>query len=288
MKGILLAGGTGSRLFPMTKVVNKQLLPIYDKPLIYYPLSVLMLIGIQEVMIVTNSEDVPLFRRLLGDGSELGMKFSYGVQEKPNGLAAAMMEGEAFAGDDKICVILGDNLFYGLALTSILEDAKAFSEGAVVFGYPVKDARSFGVVEFDANGKVLSIEEKPERPRSNFAVPGLYFYDSKAMEMIKNLSPSSRGELEITALNRAYLNKNQLYTVQMGRGLAWLDTGTPQGLKQAAEFVETIQSRQGFYIACLEEIAWRRGFIDEEQLKRLGERLSMTEYGRYILSLLEG
>lgn len=287
MKGILLAGGTGSRLFPMTKAVSKQLLPIYDKPLIYYPLSVLMLAGIREILLITTPEDVDSFKRLLGNGSQFGLDLSYEVQIKPNGLADAFLLGEDFVGDDSVCVILGDNLFYGQDLTKILLEAKAHTQGATIFGYPVKDARDFGVIEFDENAAVISIEEKPEKPKSEFAVPGLYFYDSQAMKMAKELTPSKRGELEITELNKEYLKKGQLRAIQMGRGMAWLDTGTPHGLIMAAEFVEAIQSRQGFYIACLEEIAWRRGFISAEQLKDLGKELSVTEYGKYILSLVE-
>lgn len=287
MKGIILAGGKGTRLYPMTLAVSKQLLPIYDKPLIYYPLSVLMLAGIRDILIISTPGDTPAYEKLLGDGSRLGIRFTYKVQQTPRGLADAFILGEEFIGNDSVCLILGDNVFYGQDLTRVLNSAKELSKGATIFGYPVKDARSFGVVEFDENHKVISIEEKPQKPKSNYAVPGLYFYDNEVIEIAKNVKPSDRGEIEITAVNNAYLENGELNVILLGRGMAWLDTGTPDGMLKAAEYVEAVQSRQGFYIACLEEIAWRRSFINKKQLKSIGESLKMTDYGQYILSLLE-
>ncbi len=287
MKGIILAGGRGTRLYPMTKVVSKQLLPIYDKPLIYYPLSMLLLASIREILIISTPEDLPHYESLLGDGSTIGVEFTYKVQGKPRGLADAFIIGEEFIGDDSVCLILGDNVFYGQDMTKVLNHAKARTAGATIFGYPVKNPKEFGVVEFDEDRKVIGIEEKPENPKSNYAVPGLYFYDNRVIEIAKNVKPSARGEIEITAINNAYLEMGELHVELMGRGMAWLDTGTPKGMLKAASFVETVQSRQGFYLSCIEEIAWRRRFIDDEQLRRIGESLKMTEYGQYLLSLVE-
>ena len=285
MKGIILAGGKGTRLYPMTKAVSKQLLSIYDKPLIYYPLSMLILASIKEVLIISTPEDTPLYEKLLGDGSRIGMSFSYKVQETPRGLADAFILGEEFIGEDSVCLVLGDNVFYGANMTRTLRSAIDNNVGATIFGYPVKDPRSFGVVEFDKSRKVIGIEEKPQNPKSNYAVPGLYFYDNRVIEIAKNVKPSARGEIEITSVNNAYLAMGQLKIELFQRGVAWLDTGTPSGMLKAAEFVEAIQDTQGNYVSCIEEIAWRRGFISTSQLAALGEELRMTDYGQYLLAL---
>ncbi len=288
MKGIILAGGKGTRLYPMTKAVSKQLLPIYDKPLIYYPLSVLLLAGIKDILIISTPEATPSYRELLDDGSEIGIHISYAIQEKPRGLADAFIIGEEFIGNDNVCLILGDNIFYGQALTETLISAKERKCGATVFGYPVNNPKDFGVVEFDKNNKVISIEEKPANPKSNYAIPGLYFYDNKVAKIAKNVKPSKRGEIEITSINNAYLEMGELHVEILGRGMVWIDTGTPKGMYKAAGFVQTIQDMQGFYVSCIEEIAWRRGFINTEQLRKLGENLGMTEYGKYLISLADG
>ena len=285
MKGIILAGGRGTRMYPMTKTVSKQLLPIYDKPMIYYPLSVLLLAQIREVLVITTSEDLDHYRYLLGNGSALGVSISYKIQEAPRGLAEAFLIGEDFIGTDSVCLILGDNIFYGQDFSGLLRYAQSILDGAVVFGYPVKDPSAFAVLELDEDQRVCSIEEKPAKPKSSFAVPGLYFYDNDVIEIAKAVRPSARGELEITSVNQAYLDRKKLQVVLMGRGMAWLDTGTPSAMLKAAEFVETVQERQGYYISCIEEIAWRRGFISKEQMRAIGEELSQTEYGQYLLSL---
>lgn len=287
MKGIILAGGKGTRLYPMTKTVSKQLLPVYDKPLIYYPLSILMLANIREILVISTPEDTPRYRELLGDGSRIGIQLEYAVQEEPKGLAQAFLIGEDFIGDDSVCLILGDNVFYGMNFPNMLLRVREQNQGATVFGYPVMNPTDFGVVEFDENGKVISIEEKPQKPKSNYAVPGLYFYDNKVIEYAKSIEPSARGELEISSVNSLYLEKGELNVMLLGRGMAWLDTGTPTGLLKAAEYVETIQSMQGMYVSCIEEIAWRRGFITTEQLRALGEELNMTDYGQYLIALAD-
>jgi len=286
MKGIILAGGSATRLYPLSKSISKQIMPVYDKPMIYYPLSTLMLAGIREVLIISTPRDLPMFRELLGTGEEIGMKFDYIVQHTPNGLAQAFVLGADFIGDDAACLILGDNVFYGQGFSKMLEDAQSVKDGACIFGYYVKDPRAYGVVDFDATGKVLSIEEKPEKPKSHYAVPGLYFYDNTVVARAKALKPSARGEYEITDLNREYLNEGKLRVEIFGRGFAWLDTGNCDSLLDASNFVATIQNRQGFYVSCIEEIAWRKGWIDNRQLERLGRSLEKTEYGKYILSLM--
>ena len=287
MKGIILAGGSGTRLYPMTKSISKQILPIYDKPMIYYPLSVLMLAGIREVLIISTPRDLRCFEELLQDGKELGMSITYKVQEKPNGLAEAFIIGEEFIGKDSVALVLGDNIFFGQAFSPILKEAAKLKKGAEIFGYLVKDPRAYGVVEFDKDRNVISIEEKPENPKSKYAVPGLYFYDNSVIEKAKSIKPSKRGELEITDLNRLYLEEKSLKVNLLGRGFAWLDTGTHKNLLQASNFIETIQERQGNYVACIEEIAYRNGWITKEELLKLAEPLLKTDYGKYLVEVAQ-
>ena len=287
MKGIILAGGSATRLYPLSKAISKQIMPVYDKPMIYYPLSTLMLAGIREVLIISTPRDLPMFRQLLGDGKDLGMSFSYKVQETPNGLAQAFVLGAEFLNGEAGCLILGDNLFHGQNFSAMLKRAAGKSVGATIFGYYVKDPTAYGVAEFDENGKVISLEEKPKNPKSNYAVPGLYFYDKTVTEKAAKIKPSARGEYEITDLNKVYLEEGTLSVELFGRGFAWLDTGNSDSLLEAGNFVATIQKRQGYYVACIEEIAWRNKWIDDQQLRTLGEQLSKTQYGQYILSLLD-
>lgn len=287
MKGIILAGGSGTRLYPVTEAISKQMIPIYDKPMIYYPLSILMLAGIREILIISTSRDIPVFKELLEDGSELGLSISYKIQESPKGLAEAFIIGEEFIGKDSVSLILGDNLFYGHGFTGMLEKAVNNKLGATIFGYYVKNPKDFGVVEFNENGEVISLEEKPENPKSNYAIPGIYFYDNSVIEKAKSVTPSERGELEITSINDMYLKERKLNVISLGRGMAWLDTGTFDGLLEASNFVKTIQTRQGIMIACLEEIAYNKGWIDNSQLLKLSKTLEKTSYGEYLLSLLK-
>ncbi|MCR4999343.1 MAG: glucose-1-phosphate thymidylyltransferase RfbA [Lachnospiraceae bacterium] len=291
MKGIILAGGSGTRLYPLTKAISKQIMPVYDKPMIYYPLSTLMLSGIREVLIISTPRDLPVFEELLGDGSQLGMNIQYAVQEAPNGLAEAFIIGADFIGSDAVALVLGDNIFYGQSFSKVLRNAYERQDnepGATIFGYYVKDPREYGVVEFDENGIAISIEEKPAKPKSNYAVPGLYFYDNDVVSIAKSIKPSARGELEITAVNNEYLQRGNLHVETLGRGFAWLDTGNHDMLLSAANFVETFQKRQGLYISCIEEIAYKRGFIDRVQLEKLAQPLLKTDYGKYLMDIAEG
>ena len=291
MKGIILAGGSGTRLYPLTEAISKQIMPIYDKPMIYYPLSTLMLAGIREILVISTPRDLPVFKELLKDGSQLGMEISYAIQAEPNGLAEAFIIGEDFIGKDPVALVLGDNIFYGQSFSKILRAVAGrttHEPGATIFGYYVKNPREYGVVEFDGNGKAVSIEEKPENPKSNYAVPGLYFYDNSVVSIAKSIEPSARGELEITAVNNVYLSRGDLRVETLGRGFAWLDTGNPDMLLSAANFVSTFQKRQGLYVSCIEEIAYKRGFIDREQLLELSKPLIKTEYGKYLVDVAEG
>ncbi|WP_041082049.1 glucose-1-phosphate thymidylyltransferase RfbA [Thermotoga profunda] len=288
MKGIILSGGSGTRLYPLTIALSKQLLPVYDKPMIYYPLSILMLAGIRDILIISNPEFIELYKRLLGDGGHIGINIQYKIQEKPRGIAEAFILGEEFIGNDTVSLVLGDNVLFSQGLTSVLQKCVKLQNGAIIFAYPVRNPSDFGVVEFDKDGKVISLEEKPKNPRSNFAVPGVYFYDNQVVEIAKSVKPSARGELEITDVNREYLRMGKLRVEAFGRGFTWLDTGTPESLLEASNFVATIQRMQGFYVACIEEIAYRMGFITRTQLLELGEMMKNTEYGRYILEIARG